>query len=314
MTPRSLGAALLAAAVVAVVAGRLYPPPRRLGPRVRAYTAWSRRRLGTGYADPVVALSVADDAEVGAVWTLLGPLVTGLARRVEGLVSSGTDQALDIRLAHAGWRHLDPDTWRRRQLAFLIGGFGGGLALAAALGLGPIGTPVIVIGIGFPAATYERNRLVKAIDLRRGRMRNEVYTVAQLLAVRVRTGHGPVEAVRAVAGLGRGPVVEELREGLAWIGGGTSPRQAWSDLAGATAEPLVARLYRLLAASSRSGGDVTGSLRALADDARSVRRDELARQAVTRRTAMLLPLLGLVAPVMLLFVAAAIPSIVFGVR
>ncbi|MCP3854304.1 MAG: type II secretion system F family protein [Actinomycetia bacterium] len=312
MTPSPLLAASIVGLVVGGITRRLAPPARRLGPRVRPYTGWSRSRLGTGYVDPVVVL--AGPVPDAGVRTLVVPLVDGVAGRLAQLVDLGTADSLEQRLRHAGWRHLDPAGWRRRQLFSLGAGVGTGTLLAVLLDMGPVGRALVVIGLAFPAGTRERNRLAAAIDLRRARMRNELYTVAQLLAVRVRTGHGPVEAVRSVAELGRGPVVEELRQGLAWISGGTSPREAWSDLAAATPEPMVARLHRLLAASSRSGGDVTGSLLALADDTRAGRREEMARRAVTRRTAMLLPLLGLIAPVMLLFVAAAIPSIVFGIR
>lgn len=151
-----------------------------------------------------------------------------------------------------------------------------------------------------------------AIDGRRARMRVELYTVAQLLAVYTRTGHGPVEAVREVTRRGRGPVVGELTEALGWISGGTAPRLAYERLADMTAEPAAARLYRTLAAAAHSGGDIAKALLAFGDDLRNERAEEVARSAIRRRSAMLVPLLLLVAPVMLLFVAAALPHLVFG--
>jgi hypothetical protein len=36
------------------------------------------------------------------------------------------------------------------------------------------------------------------------------------------------------------------------------------------------------------------------------------KQAIRRRAAMLLPTIGILAPIMLLFIAAPLPSIVFG--
>ncbi len=79
-----------------------------------------------------------------------------------------------------------------------------------------------------------------------------------------------------------------------------------------THEPAAARLYRLLSASSRTGGDVAQALLAVAADLRDPRGEQIARAAVRRRTAMLLPLLLFIAPVMVLFVAAALPSLILG--
>ena len=145
-------------------------------------------------------------------------------------------------------------------------------------------------------------------------MRSEVSTVAQLIAVHLRTGHGPVEAVRGVATRLRGPVASELCDALDRISGGTPPQQAYEGLAEATPEPMAARLHRLLASSVRSGADIVGPLLAIAEEVRAERRDALLRASVKRRSAMVVPLLVLVAPVMVLFVAAALPSLVFGVR
>jgi tight adherence protein C len=55
-------------------------------------------------------------------------------------------------------------------------------------------------------------------------------------------------------------------------------------------------------------------LLALSDDLRDARREELRQAAVKRRAAMLLPTIGILAPIMLLFIAAPLPSIVFGMR
>ena len=107
-------------------------------------------------------------------------------------------------------------------------------------------------------------------------------------------------------------MVEELREGLSWISGGMSPQRAYDKLSESTPEPAAGRLYRLLSASARSGGDIAAALLAVADDLRAERREELARGAVKRRTAMLLPLLLFIAPVMVIFVGAALPALVLG--
>ena len=71
-----------------------------------------------------------------------------------------------------------------------------------------------------------------------------------------------------------------------------------------TAEPHAARTYRLFALAAEQGADLGAALRALSDDLRDVRRDELRRQATRRRAAMLVPTIAVLAPIMLLFVIA----------
>jgi tight adherence protein C len=198
-----------------------------------------------------------------------------------------------------------------RQLAHTVGGIGVGVAIALALRSVPLAL-LFTICFGFYGATFQRSRLTSATERRTLRMRGEVYTIAQLLAVRLRTGSGPVDAVRSVCGLARGPVVAELTEALSWISSGTPAQRAYDKLAQATDEPAAARLYRLLAASSNSGGDIAGSLLSVAEDLRIERKQDLARAAVKRRTAMLLPLLLFITPVMILFVAVPLLPIIFG--
>lgn len=301
------------AAALAVMAGCavVFPPRRALAGRLRPYAALSRSRLGTGYADvSVVALTAIDDRS--PFRRVLEPVVERLAAGLSRLLDAADGETLALRLHQAGIRDTEPEQYRMRQLGFTVGG----VALGAVVGMvafGTVGMTALLIGcFGFPGATIQRNRVERAITVRRERLRTEAYTVAQLVAVHVRSGHGPVDAVRSVCELGRGPMVAELREALSWIGGGMSPQRAYDKLAEATPEPAAGRLYRLLSASARSGGDVAGSLLAVADDLRVERREELARGAVKRRTAMLLPLLLFIAPVMVLFVGAALPSLVLG--
>ncbi|MEZ5342959.1 MAG: type II secretion system F family protein [Acidimicrobiales bacterium] len=286
-------------------------PRRRLATRLRPYAALSRSRLGTGYADvSVVALAQSQDASV--VRRVFGPLVNRAAESFGAVIDTTDDVTLARRLRQAGYGETRPEQYRMRQLAFTVGGVALGLFLGLTILGTPLGTLLLGVLFGFPAATVQRNRVERAIVSRRARMRTEVYTVAQLIAVHIRTGHGPVDAVRMVCVLGRGPVIGELRECLAWISSGTAPQRAYEKLAEATPEPAAGRLYRLLSASARSGGDIGSALLAISDDLRSERREEIARAAVKRRTAMLVPLLLFIAPVMVLFVGAALPSLVLG--
>ena len=122
------------------------------------------------------------------------------------------------------------------------------------------------------------------------------------------------ERITRIADRGHGEVVDELRAILASIRSGRAEAEAFRHAATTTAEPHAARTYRLFALAAEQGADLGSALRALSDDLRDVRRDELRREATRRRAAMLIPTIAVLAPIMLLFVIAPLPSIVLGGR
>ena len=306
----ALLASLFAAGFAGLVSRAIVAPRRLLAGRVRPYAALSRSRLGTGYADVSVATLTRHDDRT-AIGRVFGPLLAQLADQLGALVDAADHDTLRRRLRNAGFADTDPAQYRLRQLAHTVGG----VALGVTLGLllDNVSFAFLFMAcFGFYGATYQRSRLTSATDKRARRMRSEVYTVAQLLAVRLRTGSGPVDSVRSVCNLARGPVVAELAEAVTWISSGVGAQRAYDKLAEATDEPAAARLYRLLAASSNSGGDIAGSLLSVAEDLRLERKQDLARAAVKRRTAMLVPLLLFITPVMILFVAVPLLPMIFG--
>jgi tight adherence protein C len=72
------------------------------------------------------------------------------------------------------------------------------------------------------------------------------------------------------------------------------------------------RTYQLLAAGVERGVDLGNGLLALSGDIRDARREQMHKDAVRRRAAMLVPTIAILAPIMLLFIAAPLPSIVLG--
>jgi pilus assembly protein TadC len=145
-------------------------------------------------------------------------------------------------------------------------------------------------------------------------MRVELYTVAHLLAMLVRTGRGPVESLHEVVRRGRGPAVEELGEALRWIAGGMNEGEALDRLAEDSPEPAAARLYRLIAAGIEAGGDLGSSLLVISDDLRAERREDVERLATTRRGTMLIPTILVMAPVVFVFLLFPLPSVIFGTQ
>jgi tight adherence protein C len=157
-------------------------------------------------------------------------------------------------------------------------------------------------------------RRARRTEERRSRLRLELVTVDLLLALLVRAGAGPVQAVSRVVARGRGVAVAELAAVLASIRSGRSEAEAFRHAAAITPEPHAARTYRLFALAAEEGAALGPALLALAGDLQAARREDVRRTATRRRAAMLLPTIGVLAPVMLLFVVAPLPSVVLGAR
>jgi Flp pilus assembly protein TadB len=248
------------------------------------------------------------------VTRLFGPPVLALVHRLGRLLERRTDAALAGSLRQAGFVDVGPDQYRTR-MAVQVLAFG---AAGAGLGVLAFHRPLAAVGLGacgvLFGASRGRGRLERAIADRRERIRLELYTVNQLLAMHVRTGAGPVQATQRIVDRGQGVVVEELRDVVAAMRNGVAEPDAFRHAADVTPEPAAARTYKLFAAGAERGVDLADGLRALSEDLRDARREEIRQTATKRRAAMLVPTIAVLAPVMLLFIAAPLPSIVFGSR
>jgi len=305
MTPTVLGA--FSGVMIAVGAAALVWRPR----------ARLAHRLG----------NVARDGEPSAAWVarsdrgattvalrLFGPPLRALAGRLRRLPGRARDDELALRLRRAGYADLSTDEYRVR-VAATVGVFTvAGLVLGAAFLRSPAGA----LGAGACGAVYGctrwRGRLDRSASLRDEQMRLELATINYLLAIHVQTGAGVIQATQRIVDRAHGVVVTDLREALDWVRAGMSEGEALRRVAQLAGEPNAARTYRLLATGAERGADLGGALRALTDDLRDDRRDALRRTATKRRAAMLVPTIAVLAPVMLLFIAAPLPSIVFGNR
>ncbi len=307
----SLVAAVLAGVASAMLAGMIVRPRSRLAGRVRPYTVVSRSLLGR----PVEVGAVSRYEGNSTLARLFGPPLIAVADRVGRLIDSTGEDALRQKLRQAGLlqEYPEPDRvqeYRIRQFllaaAGAISGFGVGfLALRTPL------TVLLTTLAGFAAgAALWRGRLDRAIADRRDRMRIELYTVNQLMAMRIRVGGGVVSAVRHLVERGQGDVVDELGEALRLHQGGMPAGAAFRRVGELTAEPHARRCYQVLATADERGSDLAEALLALSEDIRDDRREAIRRQATRRRGVMLIPIIGILAPILILFVAAPLPWIV----
>lgn len=298
-------ASLLAAGAVAGVVWIVVDPPRSMRVRVQPYLARNRAyelwMVRTGRrADPrtVVGWMVALAAE------RVGDVIDGLSR--EGLLRR-------LRQARMFQDSEDPAAaYRLRQLGSVaVTTSAAGLA-GVMVGMPP-STIAAMTGLGLVVGgTRQRGRLDRAIQQRCSVMAIEIYTVNQVLAMRVRAGGGVIQAITHLAARAQGEVATELREALRMHRAGLPASEAFRRIADETPEPACARTYGFLALAEERGTDLADALLSLAEDVREARREAIRRTAVRRRAAMLVPTIAVLAPVMLLFVGAPLPSLVLG--
>jgi tight adherence protein C len=305
---RALVTAVLIGVTVGSATRLVVRPTRRLGPRLDPYVQRSRLLLGKT-ADPSLLFARSPAGRAG----VFGPILTQLGDRLSDLLDAGGDEMIAQRLRHAGERDLTPDQYRARQLATTVRWCIGFVILG--LVSAPSGPTVLIMGgLGVAAGVSRwRSRFDRAIRRRREQMRAELSTIAQRLAIDIQTGDPVPVAVRDLVDGAEGAVVDELDDVLDWISDGSSTRAAFERAAMLTPEPAAARLYRLLATSDIGSSDtLVVALVRTGDDLRAQRREAVERLAVRRRFEMLVPTVLVMAPVMLLLLAAPIPTLIFG--
>lgn len=304
MTPMGVLAAALTALAAGLVIRLVVPPPRRLRTRVGPYLSPTLAAVGRG-------------VQTGPIRSVFGPIVDDIAEWVGArLDRSGAETTL-VRLRQARWfggisEEGMVGAYRLAQLRSLVVGAAAALLVGQALGL-TMTLRVVLLALGIVVgATRMKGRLEKAIEARKERMKIEVYTVNQLLAMRVRAGGGVIQAVKATVARGQGEVVSELAEALRLHRSGWRGPDAFRRIAELTPEPFCSRTYRLLASADERGADLAAALLSLSEDVRETRRESIKRTATKRRAAMLVPTIAILAPVLILFVAAPLPYLITG--
>ena len=236
---------------------------------------------------------------------LFGPPVAAAARGVERVL--GGAASVRRRLARAGLDH-DGHTvhdFRVEQVRWGIVGF----AVAAGWQLlgslrGPV-NPVAALatcGVGFALGVLARDQRLSAQVRRRERaVVAEFPTVAELLALAVAAGEGPVAALARVVRRSGGELSGELADVLAAIRTGEPVADAFDRLAATTGVPVVARFAHGVAVAVERGTPLADVLHAQAADVREAGRRELIEDASRKEILMMVPVVFLVLPVTVVF-------------
>lgn len=215
----------------------------------------------------------------------------------------GGSDALALRLAQAG---IDegPASFRARQLAWTVTGFGVGCVLVVILALTGRMTPpaaVLPVLVAAAGAVIVDLLLTARVKARSSRLSDELPTTLEFLALCLSAGEGFLDALRRVATIGSGELTHELRQVVLAVGTGSSLADALAEMAARLRLPGLSRAVDQVIAALEHGAPLAGVLHSQAADAREDAKRVLIEQAGRREIYMMLPLVFLILPLSVLF-------------
>lgn len=296
-----LTSAFFAASIMLVVR-KIAPPLPSLSQRISPYYLVSKVRLD--HATHLTSKTVKKSALI----EIFSPVTKRVSNTIFNVLVRKSEQALSLQLKQAG---IDANVaeYKAKLIKKFLLGCSAGLILGISLGNIVWSIFFTFIG-GFIAYTKTHARVEKLIVQRRETIRLELSTVNQLIAIYIRTGSGVTQSITYLTKRTNGIVSKDLSQVLARTSSGIPIDESLMIAVKTTPEPHAQRTYKLLASASNRGVDLAQGLLDLAQDLRRSMREDIKATGARRRAAMLMPTIGILAPIMLLFVAAPIPSIV----
>jgi tight adherence protein C len=195
--------------------------------------------------------------------------------------------------------------FRVEQVLWGLVAFGATAALSLMVALRSPGrtVPLLVLcAVAFVLGVLLReNRLSAQVTERERRILAEFPTVAELLALAVGAGEGPVAALDRVVTRSRGELSADLGAVLADIRTGTPVTSALDALAARAGLPVVARFAEGMAVAIERGTPLAGVLHAQAADVREAGRRALIESGARKEILMMVPVVFLVLPVTVVF-------------
>jgi len=271
----------LAAAAGSLLAFHALPRRRRarLADRLEPYLP-ATREVGPGTVAPGPrAARVLDRVLGGAASVRRRLAVLGDARTV-----------LDVRLDQVTWGALG-----------LAAGGGAGAASMVAAGRSVAAVPLLGLAGGVAGVVARDVALTRAVRRHRAAVLAEFPVVAELLALAVTAGEGPVGALERVCRLTGGVLAAEFRGVLAQVRLGVPLAAALEELRDRAGTPVLARFTDGVVVAIERGTPLADVLRAQAADVREAGRRALLEDGGRREIAMLVPVVFGVLPTTVLF-------------
>src|SRR5690606_23718208 len=230
--------------------------------------------------------------------TRLGTILGGATSVRSRLAALGEDGTLEgFRIEQVLWAALG-------AAAALVGG-----GLAAWAGWTTVwGILLLVPAFALAGIVLRDHVLTRQADRADAQVLAEFPVVADMLALAVTAGEGPLGAIDRITRLARGRLVEQLGSLLAETRSGTPFLTALTDLRDRTRLTPLARFLDGMAVAVERGTPLADVLRAQAADVRELSKRQLLEVGGRKEIAMMVPVVFLILPVTVLF--AVYPGLV----
>lgn len=290
------GLGLLAGVGLAVAASRTPMMRRptldqRLAPYLRDSTPQSRLLRHERTLTPFPTLE-----------RIIAPLMADAIAMLERVLGGSTSGGR--RLDQAG-RGVTLEEFRSQQVVWAAGGLAAGLGVSLVLtargGFSAVLLLFLCLSGGVAGLLLRDRALSREVARREERIMAEFPTIAELLALAVAAGEGPVGALERVTRISRGELARELSRALADARAGRSLVQALQGIAARTSLAPLARFVDGVAIAVERGTPLADVLRAQAVDVREAGKRALLEAGGRKEIAMMVPVVFLVLPVTVLF-------------
>lgn len=260
-------------------------------------------------ADVRWAPAAPSDRPGSAVAALAGPILRAGAERLERVL--GGRESVRRRLLRAGSAQ-SVEQFRLSQVAWGLSAFSSTVLLGL---LGPARAPgralpwlLLAAGAGLAGIIARDYLLTIQVRGREQRMLAEFPTIAELLALAVAAGEGPVAAIDRVVRSCRGAMTDELAIVLGETRMGVPVSTALDAMAQRSGLAVVSRFAEGFAVALERGTPLVDVLTAQAADVREAGKRALIETGARKEVAMMVPVVFLIMPVTLLF--AFFPGVV----
>lgn len=261
-----------------------------------------RQRVLTYVRDTPELSAPRDRADVGAVRLLFEPILQSAAGRLDAVL--GGSVSVRRRIERAGL-DLTLHDFRVQQVVWGLAAFGVSAAMTLVVATrSPERTvPMLVLSaLAFVLGVLLReNRLTSQARSYERRVLEEMPALAELLALAVAAGEGPVAALDRVVSRSCGALSADLGRVLAEIRTGVPVGVAFDAYAARTGLPVVARFAQGIAVAVERGTPLADVLHAQAADVRESQRRALIESGARREVLMMVPVVFLVMPTTVLF-------------
>jgi len=242
-------------------------------------------------------LDRATASPVSAAAGVFGPPLRAAAEAVERVLGGAT--SVRRRLARAGLDKTVHD-FRVEQVLWGLAGFALVAAYSLLMALGGRGgttSALLLCAAGFVSGVLARDTMLSSqVSARERKLLAEFPVLAELLALAVAAGEGPVAALDRVVGRSAGELSSELAVVLASVRTGEPVSEAFDRLASHTGVPSIARFAQGVAVAVERGTPLAEVLHAQAADVREAGRRELIEVAARKEIFMMIPVVFLILP------------------